>query len=118
MQLRFVIITGLFAISMIIAVKTSRTINTTSAPSQIATPSLNPVCNSDSAPKFTPLRFQECLVEGMTITQAANVLGFEGELTSTSGSTAIYNWRGLDNKNISIVFTDGKLVSKAQTGLE
>lgn len=60
---------------------------------------------------------------GMTYEEVVGVLGGEGALlsdTEVSGMTAqIYMWEGTSlGSNANITFSDGKVIAKAQTGLE
>ena len=62
--------------------------------------------------------FEKCLVEGLTYVQVANVLGYRGELQTKSGNAEIYQWNDGAGKYLSATFANGKLMSKAQVGLE
>jgi hypothetical protein len=61
--------------------------------------------------------FEQCLPDGLTYVQVANVLGYRGTLQTQSGSTEIWQWNGREG-SLSIVFDNGKLKSKAQAGLQ
>lgn len=69
--------------------------------------------------KMTAAIFAD-LSEGMTIDEVAKLVGGPGELSSEGYGTAIYSYEGVGSigANALITFTDGKLVSKAQAGLE
>ncbi|MEG4170216.1 MULTISPECIES: type IV pilin-like G/H family protein [unclassified Microcoleus] len=62
--------------------------------------------------------FENCLVDGMTYSQVANVLGYAGKLQSQSGSIEMWQWNDGEGKYLSAIFSDGKLMSKSQIGLE
>ncbi len=62
--------------------------------------------------------FEKCLIEGLTYVQVANVLGYRGELQTKSGNAEIYQWNDGLGKYLSATFVNGKLMSKAQIGLE
>jgi hypothetical protein len=61
--------------------------------------------------------FEQCLPDGLTYVQVANVLGYRGTLQTKSGNTEIWQWNGREG-SLSIVFDNGKLKSKAQAGLQ
>jgi hypothetical protein len=61
--------------------------------------------------------FENCLIEGLTYVQVANVLGYRGELQAKSGDTEIWQWNDGSGKYLSATFFDGKLVSRSQIGL-
>jgi len=60
------------------------------------------------------------LTEGMTIAEVEKLVGGPGELTTEGYGTAIYSYEGVGQvgANALITYQDGKLVSKAQAGLE
>ena len=62
--------------------------------------------------------FENCLVDGMTYSQVAKVLGYAGKLQSQSGSIEMWQWNDGEGKYLSAMFSDGKLMSKSQIGLE
>lgn len=62
--------------------------------------------------------FENCLVDGMTYSQVANVLGYAGKLQSQSGSIEMWQWNNGEGKYLSAMFSEGKLISKSQIGLE
>ncbi len=62
--------------------------------------------------------FEQCLPDGLTYVQVANVLGYRGTLQIKSGSTEIWQWNDGEGKYLSIVFDNEKLKSKAQVGLQ
>lgn len=62
--------------------------------------------------------FEKCLLEGLTHVQVANALGYRGELQTKSGNIEIHQWNDGVGKYLSVTFANGKLMSKAQTGLE
>ena len=53
--------------------------------------------------------------DGMTISQVEAILG-KGEAQASSADTQIINWQN-STKVISITFSNGKVMSKAQNGL-
>ena len=82
----------------------------------IDTPS-DPVCHrkAQSIKKDT---FDRCLVMGMTYVQAANALGYVGDLQAQSGTTEVWQWNDGSGRYATLTFTDGYLVSKSQIGLQ
>lgn len=62
--------------------------------------------------------FEQCLPDGLTYVQAANVPGYRGTLQTKSETTEIWQWNSGEGKYLSIVFDDGKLKSKSQIGLQ
>ncbi len=62
--------------------------------------------------------FEQCLPDGLTYVQAANVLGYRGTLQTKTGSTEIWQWNDGEGKYLSIIFDSGKLRSKSQAGLQ
>lgn len=64
------------------------------------------------------------LTTGMTYRQAVEIIGFEGEELSRSEiagiTTVMYQWtnRGFSGANMNAMFQDGRLIQKAQFGLE
>jgi hypothetical protein len=62
--------------------------------------------------------FEQCLPNGLTYVQVANVLGYRGTLQSKSGNTEIWQWNDGEGKYLSIVFDNEKLKSKAQSSLQ
>lgn len=64
------------------------------------------------------------LTTGMSYQQAVGIIGFEGEELSRSEiagiTTVMYQWTnpGFSGANMNAMFQDGRLVTKAQFGLE
>ena len=64
------------------------------------------------------------LATGMTYRQAVEIIGFEGEELSRSEiagiTTVLYQWMnpGFSGANMNAMFQDGRLVQKAQFGLD
>ena len=65
------------------------------------------------------------LTTGMTYRQAVEIIGFEGEELSRSEiagiTTVMYQWTNsglFSTANMNAMFQDGRLVTKAQFGLE
>ncbi len=58
--------------------------------------------------------FTECMVDGMTYVQVANLLG-RGKIASKAGNTEIWQWSNYGV--ITASFVDGKMISKSQSGL-
>ena len=64
------------------------------------------------------------LATGMTYRQAVEIIGFEGEELSRSEiagiTTVMYQWTnpGFSGANMNAMFQDGRLVQKAQFGLD
>jgi hypothetical protein len=61
--------------------------------------------------------FEQCLPDGLTYVQVANVLGYRGTLQTKSGGTEIWQWNDGEGKYLSVIFDNGKLKSKSQLGL-
>lgn len=95
-------------------------------------PATEPVANTEVSPAATPettapesgvtlAGFQK-IKTGMTYKQVVEVLGKEGELLSESDiagiKTEMYQWKAGFPANMNATFQRGKLVSKAQFGLE
>lgn len=87
--------------------------------------SLSVSCSSDSS-KISLEEFNS-INTGMTYDEVCDIIGSEGELLSEAGSelgeqylTQTYTWKGegSDASNASIIFQGGKVLSKAQVGLE
>jgi hypothetical protein len=74
------------------------------------------VCNLPYS-ALTSAIYERCLKEGMTYAEVASIIGFEGKQQASSGNSVTYNWSG-SGGSMSAVFTDGKMVSKAQQGLK
>jgi len=77
----------------------------------------NPACQR----KTTSVKldtYENCLVEGLTWVQVANVLGYKGNERSRSGSTHIVQWSDGSGGYITATFVDNKLQSKSQIGLK
>ena len=73
---------------------------------------------SNSEIEITLEQFNQ-LETGMTKEQVFDILGGEGVITSDSGDTVMYSYNGTSlGANASLMFQDGKLVSKSQLGLE
>ncbi|MDQ0168792.1 hypothetical protein [Paenibacillus tundrae] len=72
-----------------------------------------------NAGKMTAAIFAD-LTEGMTINEVTKLVGGSGELMSEGYGTAIYSYEGVGSigANALITYQDGKLVSKAQAGLQ
>lgn len=62
--------------------------------------------------------FSQCLIDGMSYNQVVSVLGYPGTLTASSGSAETWQWNDGQGKYLSAVFINGRLVSKAQAGLD
>lgn len=62
--------------------------------------------------------FNNCLLDDMTYEQVVEVLGYPGKMVTKSGDLETWEWNGGTGKYLSIAFFEGKLKSKAQTGLE
>jgi hypothetical protein len=80
--------------------------------------------SSVSQPRGVTLAQYNQLREGMTYTQVVNILGREGVEISSSNvgniRTVMYKWEGTGSigANMSAMFQNGKLMSKAQYGLQ
>lgn len=62
--------------------------------------------------------FQNCLLNGMTYVQIANILGYRGTLTSESGNLQDWEWNDGSGKYLSVTFVDNRLDSKSQINLD
>ncbi|MEI2282677.1 hypothetical protein [Paenibacillus polysaccharolyticus] len=62
----------------------------------------------------------EKLEVGMTVEEVINILGGEGEALSEAENMVVYNYKGTagNGGNAVIAFQGGKLLTKAQSGLE
>lgn len=62
----------------------------------------------------------EKLEVGMTVEEVINILGGEGEALSEAENMVVYNYKGTagNGGNAVIAFQSGKLLTKAQSGLE
>lgn len=62
----------------------------------------------------------EKLEVGMTLEEVINILGGEGEALSEAENMVVYNYKGTagNGGNAVIAFQSGKLLTKAQSGLE
>lgn len=68
----------------------------------------------------------EKIQNGMTYEEVVNIIGAEGEIISETGQkgeqfyTVLYQWEGESGfgANANATFQDGKMVNKAQFGLE
>lgn len=62
----------------------------------------------------------EKLEVGMTVEEVINILGGEGEALSEAENMVVYNYKGTggNGANAVIAFQGGKLLTKAQSGLE
>ena len=58
----------------------------------------------------------ERLKPGMSVVQVESILG-TGIETEQSIKTATFVWKNPDNSTITVIFEDGKLIKKQQTGL-
>ena len=62
------------------------------------------------------------LEEGMSYEEVVRIIGAPGELKASSDlagiKTVMYGWSNTDGSNTNAMFQQGKLVSKAQFGLE
>ena len=75
------------------------------------------ICNL-SYSALTMKIYQECIKDGMSPIQVSNTLGWAGTKTSSSGSTVIYTWKNQRDGMMTVTFTNNRLVSKSQIGLE
>jgi len=62
--------------------------------------------------------YQQCIKEGMSYVEVANIIGFNGEESSSSGSTITYKWSDGEEGVMTAVFQANRLSSKSQTGLK
>ncbi|MEG4287261.1 hypothetical protein QUB68_29570 [Microcoleus sp. A006_D1] len=62
--------------------------------------------------------FEKCFSQGMSPTDVANILGWEGKEVASSGSAKTYEWQAGEGGSMVIVFEGDRLVSKSQTGLK
>jgi PBP1b-binding outer membrane lipoprotein LpoB len=69
--------------------------------------------------KFNAANFNKLDV-GMKYADVVNILGSEGEIVSDSGlsgKTVMYKWTDASGSFVKVIFQDGKLLDKVQTGL-
>jgi hypothetical protein len=75
----------------------------------------------ESSPALSKDRYDR-VSSGMNYREVASILGQSGEEVSSSdfagNSAKMYSWKNEDGSNISILFQNGKLVTKAQYGLK
>ena len=62
--------------------------------------------------------FLECLLDGMSHAQVAQIIGWEGNLGSQSGDKQIWQWGNGSGGYITVGFVGDRLVSKSQVNLE
>lgn len=62
--------------------------------------------------------YEQCFKDGMSYNQASNIAGWQGEEAASSGSTTTYRWGDGDSGSMLLVFDNGRLVSKSQSGLK
>lgn len=59
--------------------------------------------------------------EGMSFSEVVEILGDDYDLSSNAGfmgvSSSCYVWERFDGANITIIFLNGKVFSKAEAGL-
>lgn len=95
-----------------------------------STDTLNTLSTSgnSSTPKITKEAFGK-LVTGMSYEEVTEIIGFEGELITESGSPGgtgldihtvmyMYEGKGSLGANANLMFQDNKLLTKAQVGLK
>ena len=84
---------------------------------------LQGVAEQSAARNVSLAEFQQ-IQSGMTYAQVVSIIGFEGTESSRSDlggtSTVMYEWvnSGFSGANMNAMFQDGRLVSKAQAGLD
>ncbi len=78
------------------------------------------VADAAGNPSFTSSMYAQ-LQKGMTYRQVVDVLGNEGEQLSSSyfdgAANQVYVWANSDDSHICVVFRDGTVLVKAQSGL-
>ena len=113
----------LIIIIIVIAIATSQGTNTNST-EQTSTSSENSTNTKNT--KITLEEFNQ-IETGMTYEQVVEIIGIEGTVMSESDitgngqyKTTIYSWEGEGTlgANANITFQGGKVISKAQFGLE
>ncbi len=76
---------------------------------------------SEAAGKLTMAMYEQ-IKEGMSYEDVVRIIGWkgtEGSRVSQGGMTAvIYTWQLRNGSNLLVQFFDGKMTSKAQTGLK
>ncbi len=81
-------------------------------------PSATVAPQSDS--KLNAANFNK-LETGMKYADVVKILGSEGEIVGDSGlsggKTVMYKWTGSGGSFVKVIFQDGKLLDKVQTGL-
>lgn len=74
------------------------------------------ICNLPYSALIRPM-YEQCIKEGMTFNQVSSIVGWEGEETSSSGSSKTYRW-GSGGGSMFLTFENNRLISKSQTGLK
>ena len=87
------------------------------------TASLPEYC-SQQYQRLTIETYNLCVYEGMSHYQVASVIGVNGEPRASSGSVEVFGWNGISTDGygiqkgyMSVTFSNGKVISKAQYGL-
>ncbi|MNS25889.1 hypothetical protein D3C72_577940 [compost metagenome] len=72
-------------------------------------------------PKVTYAKYQQ-IRNGMTYSQVAAIIGFDGEELSRNQiagiTTVMYQWQNKNGANMNAMFQNGALIQKAQYGLK
>ena len=87
-----------------------------------ATPPPKPTATRSEPESGVTLANFQRLKNGMTYSEVVRVIGAEGELLSESEfagtTTEMYQWKAGMMANMNAIFQNGKMVSKAQFGLD
>ena len=62
--------------------------------------------------------YEQCFTEGMSYVQISNIVGWQGEEVSRTGSSVTYRWGDGKDGSMLLIFESDRLISKSQTGLK
>ncbi|MCY7277676.1 MAG: hypothetical protein LH702_29050 [Phormidesmis sp. CAN_BIN44] len=62
--------------------------------------------------------YETCFSEGMSHTDVANIIGYEGTEAAKAGNSTSYTWNAPKGGMMSMTFVDDKLTAKSQQGLK
>lgn len=90
-------------------------------PRKFDTSVLPDFCQPKDHVELTQKMYYHCVKEGMSYYQIGNMIGHPGEQLASSGRVETWSWGGSSDSGggglMSVVFIDGKMTSKAQSGL-
>jgi hypothetical protein len=75
------------------------------------------VCNLPYSALIRPM-YEKCFSQGMSPTDVANFVGWEGKEVAGAGSTKTYEWTDGKGGSMVVVFERDQMASKSQTGLK